>query len=227
MIELDHVVYFSKDSPEVLVQKNIGTAIGGRHKAWGTVNALTYTKNSYIEYLSVENLDVAKQANHPLTKLLLNDLESGEGWGTICFRTENIDKLNERLCRDGWGTSGVLDAERETASGFIRKWKMLFINQEVSNELPYPFFIQWEETFEERMQSLREDGTITSVNDNLAISRCDFAVYDSQKKLEEWSEILKVSPSNNSLKLPNTELLFLESKAVKERLVSIHTTKNI
>ena len=37
MIELDHVVYFSKQSPEVHVQKHEGTAIGGRHKNWGTI----------------------------------------------------------------------------------------------------------------------------------------------------------------------------------------------
>jgi hypothetical protein len=221
MIELDHVVYFSKQPPEVHVKEHKGTSIGGRHKNWGTVNALTYTKNSYIEYLSVEQMKVAKQANHPLTKLLLHDLESGEGWGTICFRTDNIQVLNERLGSEGWSTSGVLEAERETSSGFIRKWKMLFIKQKVSEELPWPFFIEWDEPFEERMQSLREDGTITSENDKLNISTCEFATHYPEKKVEEWGNLLNLPPSENSLKLPNTELLFHKSSQNIERLVNV------
>ena len=73
------------------------------------MNALTYTKNSYIEYLSVEHMDIAKQANHPLTNLLLHDLENGEGWGTICFRTADIVELNNRLKEEGWTTSGSIE----------------------------------------------------------------------------------------------------------------------
>ena len=221
MIELDHVVYFSEKSPELLVQEHKGTSIGGKHKKWGTVNALTYTKNSYIEYLSVEHMNIAKQANHPLTNLLLHDLKDGEGWGTICLRTDNITELNERLNREGWVTSGVLDAERETSSGFIRKWKMLFIQQVVSDKLPFPFFIEWEEPFEERMQSLREDGTLKTINERLQISQCTIAVQDPITDLKEWSKLLNVTPSGNSIRLSNCELVFLLSKHERERLVNV------
>jgi hypothetical protein len=224
MVELDHVVYFSEKSPEVNVQEHKGTSIGGKHKNWGTFNALTYTQNSYIEYLSVEHMDIAKQANHPLTNLLLHDLERGEGWGTICFRTDNIVALNDRLNNEGWVTSGVLNAERETSSGFIRKWKMLFIQQDVSNELPYPFFIEWEEPFEERMKSLREDGTISSENDRLIISICEFAVDNPEKRVEEWGHLLNLTPTENALKLPNTELLFRKRSHDIERLVNVQMT---
>lgn len=226
MVELDHVVYFSEKSPEMNVQEHKGTTIGGKHKNWGTVNALTYTKNSYIEYLSVEHMDIAKRANHPLTNLLLHDLERGEGWGTICFRTDNIFALNERLTNEGWDTSGVLNAERETSSGFIRKWKMLFIQQDVSNELPYPFFIEWEEPFEERMKSLREEGTITSENDHLIISICEFAVSNPKKSIKEWGNLLNLPPTDNALKLPNTELLFHKRPDDMERLVNVQITED-
>lgn len=226
MIELDHVVYFSKKSPHIHVQEHKGTSIGGKHKNWGTVNALTYTKNSYVEYLSVEHMNIAKQANHPLTNLLLHDLEDGEGWGTICFRTDNIMELNERLNREGWVTSGVLDAERETSSGFIRKWKMLFIEQNVSNDLPLPFFIEWDEPFEERMKSLRDDGTITVVNDKLIISSCEFVANNPEKSIEEWGNLLNITPLKNSIKLPNTNLLFINRTNKRERLVNVHITEN-
>jgi hypothetical protein len=226
VVELDHVVYFSEKSPEVNVQEHKGTTIGGKHKNWGTFNALTYTKNSYIEYLSVEHMDIAKRANYPLTNPLLHDLERGEAWGTICFRTDNILAFNDRLNNEGWVTSGVLDAERETSSGFIRKWKMLFIEQEVSDELPYPFFIEWEEPFEERMKSLKEEGTISSENDKLIISICEFAVSNPKKSVEEWGHLLNIPPTENALKLPNTELLFHKRPDDMERLVSVQITED-
>jgi hypothetical protein len=225
MLELDHVVYFSKQSPEAHVQNHPGTTIGGRHKNWGTVNALTYSKNSYIEYLSVEHPEVAKSANHPLTNLLLNDLESGEGWGTICFRTSDIQALNERLVNEGWKTSGVLDAERETSSGFVRKWKMLFIKQEVTDRLPYPFFIEWEEPFNVRMQRLRADGTLKPYNESLQITKCEFAVQDPDHDVKEWGKLLNTAISGHTIGLVNTELVFTRAIHGKERLVHVQITK--
>ncbi|WP_075619344.1 VOC family protein [Paenisporosarcina indica] len=225
MMELDHVVYFSNQSPEEHVLEHKGTSIGGRHKNWGTINALTYTKNSYIEYLSVENIDVAKQSNHPLIKLLLNDLKDGEGWGTICVRVNQIHEVNERLCSEGLVTSGVIDAERETTSGFVRKWKMLFIEQDVSDELPYPFFIEWEEPFEERMQSLREDGTLQAYNESLLISQCVIAVKDPTSHVKEWAKILNVNYENHTIVLSNTKIVFQHNKEAKDRLKIVDIVK--
>jgi len=225
MIELDHVVYFSKQPPEEHARKSKATSIGGRHKNWGTVNALTYTKNSYIEYLSVEHMDIAQQANHPLTNLLLHDLENGEGWGTICFRTANIVELNNRLKEEGWTTSGVLNAERETSTGFIRKWKMLFIDQEVSDKLPFPFFIEWDEPFEDRMSSLRADGTLKEFNEQLQINRCEFAVKNPEYHCKKWASFLCADRVENTIILPNTKLVFLESTQDKERLSHVEINR--
>jgi hypothetical protein len=141
MVELDHVVYFSEKSPEVNVQEHKGTTIGGKHKNWGTFNALTYTQNSYIEYLSVEHMNIAKRANHPLTNLLLHDLERGEGWGTICFRTDNILGLNDRLTNEGWVTSGVLNAERETSSGLSVNGKCFSFSRTFQTNCPIHFLL--------------------------------------------------------------------------------------
>jgi len=102
---------------------------------------------------------------------------------------------------------------------------MLFINQDVTKELPYPFFIEWEESLENRMKSLREDGTITLENEELSITRCDFGVRDPDKTLERWSELLSLTPSGSTLKLPNTELHFLKSSKINERLCNVYVEK--
>ena len=55
---------------------------------------------------------------------------------------------------------------------------MLFVDQPVSNELPCPFFIEWEESEEKRFAMLCESGTFTSDNEQLEIMECIFSVDD-------------------------------------------------
>lgn len=181
-IKLDHVVYFTKKSPKEIVdiQQKLGhhAVVGGSHEKWGTCNALMYISNAYVEWLSVERLEVAKKASHPLTDLLLYDLENGDGWGTICLSVNDIDQFNLDLRKMGFKTSGILDAERKTPEGKVRKWKMLFINQSTMDELPMPFFIQWEQEENERLAELRADGTFPLYQQNIRIKECIFKVND-------------------------------------------------
>ena len=225
-MKLDHVVYFTQKEPAQLVveQQAIGrhAVLGGSHEKWGTYNALLYTQNAYIEWLSVEKEDVAEQANHPLTDLLLHDLKVSDGWGTICLSVEDIERFNEEVENKGFGTSGVLNAERRTADGQIRKWKMLFVNQSVSNELPYPFFIEWEDTDETRFAKLREVGTFTNDNEQLRITECVFSVNDPLRETAEWAILLSQKVGNaNNIVLPNVLLKFVAQASGKERLTDV------
>jgi len=77
MLELDHVVYFSDASPGENASTYGHTVVGGQHKHWGTSNALMYTRDSYIEYLSVHDRKCAAKSTHPLPTLLLHDLKHG------------------------------------------------------------------------------------------------------------------------------------------------------
>ena len=196
--------------------------VGGRHEKWGTHNALLYTKNAYIEWLSVEKIEVAQQVDHPLTKLLLHDLQQGDGWGTICLSVDDIEKFNEEVENKGFRTSGVLDAERRTADGQLRKWKMLFVDQPVSNELPYPFFIEWEEPEETRFAKLREDGTLSSDNEQLEITECVFSVDDPLRATAEWAILLSQKVGNaDDIVLPNVVLKFVAHDGGKDRLTDV------
>ena len=59
-MKLDHVVYFTNKAPAKIVAEQQASGrhavVGGRHEQWGTHNALLYTKNAYIEWLSVEKV---------------------------------------------------------------------------------------------------------------------------------------------------------------------------
>jgi hypothetical protein len=224
-IKLDHVVYFTGKSPEEIVeiQQKLGrhAVVGGSHEKWGTCNALMYVSNAYVEWLSVERLDVAKKAGHPLTDLLLHDLENGDGWGTICLSVNDIDQFNLDARKVGFKTSGVLDAQRKTPAGKVRKWKMLFIEQDVMNDLPMPFFIQWEQPEKARLAELRADGTFPLRQQELRIKECIFKVNDPDRQKINWCNLLGQKPGSScEIILPNVVLKFVAGNE-KERLSDV------
>ncbi|MEK5036812.1 VOC family protein [Sporosarcina sp. FSL K6-3457] len=221
-MKLDHVVYFTNRTPDEWVAEQQSAVVGGRHEQWGTHNALMYVKNAYIEWLSVERQDIAEQVDHPLPRLLLHDLKEGEGWGTVCLSVEDIEQFNEEINNKGFSTSGVLSAQRRTATGQLRKWKMLFVDQPVSNELPYPFFIEWEDAEDIRFAKLREEGAITSANEQLEITECVFSVEDPLRETAEWAILLsqKVGDADD-IALSNVLLKFVEHEGGKDRLTDV------
>lgn len=226
-MKLDHVVYFTKSAPEetVLAQQKLGrhAVVGGKHEKWGTQNALMYTRNGYVEFFSVEKPDIAKNAHHPLTDLLLHDLETGEGWGTICISVENVEQFEREIKKKDFFTSGVINAERKTPDGRVRKWKMLFVNQIISDQLPLPYFIEWEQAEDLRFAHLRKDGIILPANDNLEIKECIFRVTDPRKEISKWADLLSQNSSgSNQIILPNATLTFIPAKDHgKERLSDV------
>ncbi|TWT04208.1 VOC family protein [Planococcus sp. CPCC 101016] len=219
-MELDHIVHFVGENPKEAAaqwrKKGFHAAVGGQHLKWGTHNALFYLKDSYIEWLSVENEKIASQAEHPLTRLLLHDQI---GFGTICLRTENIRKTNEDLEGRGIKTTGVLNAERRTEAGQLIKWKMLFIEEEVSAQLPFPFFIEWEETGEQRYKQLRANGAIQALNETLSIDSCVFGVWDVEEAADKWRKLL-----GGSLDLSNCRIVFRKTNQQQERLEEVNFT---
>ncbi|MCM3638377.1 VOC family protein [Sporosarcina luteola] len=225
-MKLDHVVYFTSKSPEEVVedQRKAGrqAIVGGKHEKWGTQNALLYVKNAYVEWLSVERPEVAEQVDHPLTRLLLHDLKEKDGWGTLCLSVTDIEQFNEDITNKGFATSGVLDAERRTASGELKKWKMLFVDQPVSDELPYPFFIEWETPEEIRFEQLRSEGALTSDNEKLEIRECVFAVEDPLRDTGEWAILLSQKVGDlNDIMIGDVRLRFIEQETGKNRLQEV------
>ncbi|MCM3710337.1 VOC family protein [Sporosarcina luteola] len=225
-MKLDHVVYFTSKSPVEVVeeQRKAGrrAIIGGKHEKWGTHNALLYVNNAYVEWLSVDRPEVAEQADHPLTRLLLHDLKEKDGWGTLCLSVTDIEQFNEDITNKGFATSGVLDAERRTASGELKKWKMLFVDQPVSDELPYPFFIEWETPEEIRFEQLRSEGALSPANEEMEIRDCVFAVEDPLRDTGEWAILLsrKVGDSNDIM-IGDVRLRFIEHENGKNRLQEV------
>lgn len=227
---LDHVVHFTESTPEKVVKelqkRHLNAVVGGSHENWGTYNALLYTRDSYIEFLTVEDEMKVHHSEHPLISHLKYDLSEGAGFGTICLRTNDIQALKGQLTSRGFKTSDIYQAQRRTASNTVRKWKMLFIDKKIGQQLPYPFFIEWEEGDQERYEALQKDGTIKETNMNLSIEACIFNVANPRFAAAAWGKCLDIRPSGpdeNELQLPNSRLVFLKSDE-KERLKKVHLT---
>ncbi|MCG3086799.1 VOC family protein [Sporosarcina cyprini] len=225
-MKLDHVVYFTQNSPVEVVRRQAEegrhAVEGGRHEKWGTHNALLYVGNAYVEWLAVEKPELASQVDHPLTRLLLYDLPDGEGWGTLCLSVEGIEEFQEEVENKGFQTSGVLEAQRRTAQGELKKWKMLFIDQPVTDELPYPFFIEWDEPEDVRMEKLKKEGALSPENEKLDIRECIFHVQDPLKETGEWAVLLSQKVGDDhSIRLENVKLSFHQQDEGKERLADV------
>lgn len=178
-LQIDHIVHFihrhPKEIVDILKEKGFKAIMGGQHEHWGTYNSLLYSKKSYIEFLSVENKEVANKSDNPLIQQLTNFIKYGEGLGQVCFRTNNILQLKEMLIDQGYSTSKIINGSRKREDGKMIRWKMLFITDEC--ELPYPFFIEWEQTDMERLKDLSEQGLIDISDLSYQLSKNDQRLY--------------------------------------------------
>ncbi|MFC4711413.1 VOC family protein [Planococcus dechangensis] len=215
-MKLDHIVHFTKQSPlkssEYWNAAGFHAVVGGSHKNWGTHNALMYGPDYYIEWLTSEDEELAARSSHPLVEHLRYDQQ---GFGTICLRSDNLELLSKQLESRGFRTIGPTDAERQTETGELIRWKMLFIDQEISMALPLPFFIEWEQEDKGRFAALKSNGTIQAVNEQLQLDTLFFSVNDKEQSETQWKKLL-----GGSLELGNCRLSFEEGEG-KERLSKV------
>lgn len=232
-MKLDHIVYFTHESVQNVVkeQRARGNQVvaGGQHENWGTANALLYTSNVYIEWLTVEDQEKAQvaAADQPLIAQYFYDQTQGDGWATVCFSVEDMEQWKKELDNKGFTTTKILHASRKTEEGTVLRWKMLFIDQPVSTELPYPFFIEWEESEIQRQGRLEKTGARTDIHTKQRISECVFHVEDPLRETGEWAVLLsKKVGDTDDIQIGDVLLRFVEKTATTQRLAEIHYSTN-
>jgi hypothetical protein len=217
----DHLVWFSKkpeDAIGPLKQTGIRVIPGGRHETWGTYNTLSYFGLSYLEFLGIENLQLAEtyHENRLITHIVeVLPRENGEGPATIAVRTDKIEELAERLKQEGFTVYGPIPGERVTTDGQTIRWSLLFPELD-TEDLRMPFFIQWEKADEERHAEFQEKGLLKGQPKFQSVG---FAVHDLENTTTTWGKLLNHTPgeeyidsnlnaSCRKLALEGTELLF-------------------
>jgi hypothetical protein len=192
----DHLVCYFKKPEEALAplkSKGIYGINGGRHATWGTYNSLAYFGLSYIEFLGIENLKIAKnhQENRLITHIVERLANDGyEGPARIAIRTDKIEELAQKLKGEGFTVFGPLPGERVRSDGQVIRWKLLFA--ETTNlELPLPFFIQWEKSDDDRLQEFKEQGLLR----NPEFESVGFVVHDLDAAIKVWQRLFDFNQS--------------------------------
>ncbi|MEH7346857.1 VOC family protein [Bacillus sp. JJ1532] len=188
-LQLDHIVHFIKGDPKKAIEAwqklGLQAVMGGSHEKWGTFNSLLYNSTSYIEFLAIENEEIAQNSDNPLITQLVSDLQREEGIGQICFRTTDILTVKKELEKKGCKTFPIFPGSRKRKDGSTIKWKMLFLNQE--STLPLPFFIEWEQQDEDRFNELKNLGMMDQKLEKHRIQSISFACKNGEKSAKEWS----------------------------------------
>ncbi|MGX6443438.1 VOC family protein [Neobacillus sp. K501] len=218
-LSFDHLVCFSKQ-PEAAIpllhQAGIHAVPGGRHKNWGTYNTLAYFGLSYIEFLGIEDLAIAKEhEDNRLVVQIVEQLarEGREGPATIAIRTDNIEKLANKLKGEGLTIYGPLPGNRVRTDGVEIRWSLLFV-ENPSDELRLPFFIQWEKSDEERSVQLLDQSSL-----NPTFETVGFVMQNLEQAVESWSKLFNLKTGEEyidsnlnarcqTLELSGTKLVF-------------------
>ncbi|MGG0181596.1 VOC family protein [Bacillus tropicus] len=199
MLLFDHLVHAVNCTPEEAAKQmqalGFHTALGGEHTTWGTWNSLCYFDLSYIEFLAVQHEEKAKKADNPLVQETVVKLQDGEGMLQIAIRTNAIEELAVKFSKRGLHTIGPFEGKRMRRDGRLLEWKMLFVKQD-KNGPKLPFFIQWNETDEERRNDLRNIGTITEHKNKVQqIETIHYAVKNVRETVRKWKAVMELTAS--------------------------------
>ncbi|WP_336882129.1 VOC family protein [Priestia koreensis] len=192
-LSFDHLVHFSHHPKEAMTQlkeHGIHVVQGGQHEKWGTYNTLAYFGLPYIEWLGMKDSSLAQTvSDNELIKKFVRDYSKGSHFGTFAVRTDNMSELKERLQSYGYKTTGPVSGSRRTENGQLLEWSMLFV-QETTTDLEMPFFIQWGQDDDERLQSLQP--FLKHDEQNLQFDALYLVTSNMDQLSMKWSELFQI-----------------------------------
>ena len=140
-MRLDHVSYVTSHDQLADTVQRLGSRLGstfvdgGVHPRFGTRNFTAPLQNGqYIEVVCP--LDHPSTEQTPWGKDVNRNAQSGGGWLTWVFSTEDISQVEEKFGRS------AVEGHRTRPDGSDLKWKQIGVT-EIADSHELPFFIQW------------------------------------------------------------------------------------
>jgi hypothetical protein len=140
-MRLDHVSYVTSHDQLADTVQRLGSRLGssfvdgGVHPRFGTRNFTAALQNGqYIEVVCP--LDHPSTEQTPWGKAVSKKAQSGGGWLTWVFSTEDISKVEKKFGRE------AVEGHRTRPDGSDLKWKQIGVT-EIADSHELPFFIQW------------------------------------------------------------------------------------
>lgn len=211
-VYVDHIVHYVENPKEAklfMEYQNFHVVEGGHHPQWGTYNTLCYFGLTYIEFIGVYDMEVAKKAAEVPYSLayMFAENDYADGHVTMALRTTEIDAMRERFEAAGYDTYGPEHYTRKRPDGSVLKWQLLFVGKP-DQEVRFPFFIQWEEPDDVRLKQLKDTGSFS--NENGDITKVYYAATSPYETAIAWQQLIGGQVIDNQLKLANIILEFKE-----------------
>jgi hypothetical protein len=129
----DHVIILVPGIAEGAAQfhaaSGVKPVIGGRHRDYGTINALASAGTGYVELIALDRGVVARSAPRVIG---------------FAVTTGDVDALADHVQAAGL-TCAVTEGSRQTPEGIVLRWRsMEVIGHDFAGTMP--FFIDWGET---------------------------------------------------------------------------------
>jgi len=155
----DHAVILVPDlAAASATYERLGFAVspGGRHEGLGTHNALIRFGVDYLELLAVHDRDLALSTDRG--QALLDLISAGNGGlASFALATERIERDAERFAETRLAATGPFAMKRMRPDGKLLSWRLL-VPEGSSWRVPWPFFIQWDQSDETRLSWERSGG---------------------------------------------------------------------
>lgn len=189
----DHLVHYVNDLDqpvEIFREHGLIAFRGGSHTDWGTYNSLSYFGLTYIEFLGIENLELAKATEHNrVVKDAVDTLPEHEVLSRVVIRTDDIEEMAASLEAAGLHLSPIMDGKRLDNKGRLIEWRMMTIDGDFGG-LVYPFVIQWKGSDDERLERLTASGVIQPhPAGNAEMKRAVFHVSDPAAAAGHWGSL--------------------------------------
>ena len=164
MYKLDHIVHFvnsPEKTMEQLKKQGLHVVEGGQHEQWGTYNALCYCDSTYIELIGIYDHEKFRKASRvPLSlheTYVKNYYE--DGLTRVALSTTTIEEDAKKFQQMGFNVIGPERFSRTCPDGSVISWQLLYVGSD-DLQLDLPFFIQWDQPEQQRVQELKSCGTI-------------------------------------------------------------------
>ncbi|WP_018752012.1 VOC family protein [Paenibacillus sanguinis] len=228
----DHLVHYMNDLDkpvELFKEYGLRASKGGAHKAWGTYNALSYFGLTYIEFLGIENLELAKATEHNVVvRDAVKALPDHEALSRVVLRTDDIEGAAALLKTAGLTLSPIIDGRRLDQEGRLIEWRMLTIDGDFQG-LVYPFIIQWSGNDEKRLARLSASGVIRPHSSGqAAIAKAVFRVTDPIAVAAHWGAlfqlpVIRADAEQAALKIGDQSFDFVQGDENQFKQVIIET----
>lgn len=226
----DHTVHYVNDLQKAMgkfKEKGLIAFIGGSHKQWGTYNALSYFDLCYIEFLGVEDRELAESIVEPndVVKDAVTLLPDREELSRVALRTDDIEEVRKQLSLFQLDMSPIIDGKRLDAQGNLIEWKMMTIAGDYQG-LPYPFVIQWAGDDQERRERLIDSRVIQK--HPAGDIRIKEAVFEAENPIaiaKHWQELFGfeiVLTDSTETRLAVGEQTFVFTQGSANRMQQLH-----